>query len=63
MSNENLFGRDLDEFAMAMDRRSLKEQVISLLTRLFGPKQVVDNTATKEEGQVEELIGREPRLL
>jgi len=51
MSNENWYGRDLDEGAMAMDRRSLAQQIKSLLTKLLGPKQTVDITAPKEEGR------------
>jgi hypothetical protein len=55
MSNENWYGRDLDEGAMATDNRSLKEHVKSLLVKLLGSKQTINSTAAKEEGQTEEL--------
>lgn len=55
MSNENWFGRDLDEGVMAMDNRSLKEQVKSLLFKFLRSKQAIDSTVVKEEGQTEEL--------
>ena len=55
MSNENWYGRDLDAGAMAMDRRSLKTQIKSLLDKLFESKQTIDTTAVEEEGQTEEL--------
>ena len=53
MSNENWFGRDLDEGVMAMDNRSLKEQVKSLLFKFLRSKQAIDSTVVKEEGQTE----------
>jgi hypothetical protein len=56
MSNENWFGRDADEGAMAIDRRPLKEQLKALLTKLLGSKQAIDPTAPEEEGQTDELF-------
>jgi len=55
MSNENWYGKDLDTGAMAMDRRSLKTQISSLLDKLFESKKPIDTTAVEEEGQTEEL--------
>lgn len=56
MSIENWSDEDTDKFAIAMDRRPLKEQLKSFLTKLLGSKQAIDSTAFEEEGQTDELF-------
>ena len=56
MYQENPFGRDLDEAAMAMDNRPVKERVKEWLIKLLTLKHAGDSAAFKEEGRVDEFL-------